>query len=59
MIIRRFSKTSAPPVLMEYAAENSIAPLVGMRDGDFKFIHCPTDPPQLFDLASDLDEMHN
>jgi choline-sulfatase len=49
----------APPVLMEYAAEGSIAPLVGMRDGDFKFIHCPADPPQLFDLASDPDEMQN
>lgn len=44
---------------MEYAAEGSIAPLVGMRDGDFKFIHCWTDPPQLFDLASDPDEMQN
>ena len=30
-----------------------------MRDGDFKFIHCPVDPPQLFDLASDSDEMQN
>ena len=50
---------SAPPVFMEYAAEGSIAPLVGVRDGDFKFIHCPADPPQLFDLASDPDEMQN
>ena len=53
------SKLPAPPVLMEYAAEGSNAPLVGMRDGDFKFIHCPVDPPQLFDLAADPDEMHN
>ncbi len=44
---------------MEYAAEGTMAPLVGMRDGDFKFIHCPADPPQLFDLASDPDEMQN
>ena len=50
---------SASPVLMEYAAEGSIAPLVSVRDGDFKFIHCPVDPPQLFDLASDPDEMQN
>ena len=50
---------SAPPVLMEYVAEGSIAPLVGIRDGDFKFIHCPADRPQLFDLASDPDEMQN
>lgn len=47
------------PVLMEYAAEGSIAPLVAVRDGDFKFIHCPVDPPQLFDLASVSDEMQN
>ena len=50
---------SVAPVLMEYAAEGSIAPLVAVRDGDFKFIHCPVDPPQLFDLASDPDEMQN
>ena len=30
-----------------------------MRDGDFKFIHRPIDPSQLFDLASDPDEMQN
>ena len=50
---------SAAPVLMEYATEGSVAPLVAVRDGDFKFIHCPVDPPQLFDLASDLDGMQN
>ena len=44
---------------MEYAAEGSITPLVGMRDGNFKFIHCPADQPQLFDLASNPDEMQN
>ena len=54
-----YNAASAAPVLMEYAAEGSIAPLVGVRDGDFKFVHCPTDPPQLFDLASDPDEMQN
>jgi len=36
---------------------HSIAPLVAVRDGDLKFIHRPVDPPQLFDLASDPDEM--
>ena len=50
---------SAPAVLMEYADEGSIAPLVGVRDDDFKFVHCPADPPQLFDLASDPDDMQN
>ncbi|MCO4318404.1 choline-sulfatase [Phyllobacterium sp. 21LDTY02-6] len=41
------------PVLMEYAAEGSNAPLVSIREGRYKFIHCEIDPPQLFDLESD------
>jgi choline-sulfatase len=41
------------PVLMEYAAEGSYAPMVAMRAGRFKFVHCEIDPPQLFDLESD------
>ena len=51
-------KRSAP-VAMEYAAEGSYAPLVCLRDGPYKFIHCALDPPQLFDLASDPIEMRN
>lgn len=43
----------AAPVLMEYAAEGSYAPLVAIRDGARKFVHCEIDPPQLFDLESD------
>ena len=38
---------------MEYAAEGSYAPMVAMRAGRFKFVHCEIDPPQLFDLESD------
>ncbi len=41
------------PVLMEYAAEGSYAPLVAIREGRYKFVHCEIDPPQLFDLESD------
>jgi choline-sulfatase len=41
------------PVLMEYAAEGSHAPMVAIRKGRFKFVHCEIDPPQLFDLESD------
>ena len=47
------------PVLMEYAAEGSYAPLVAIRDGKFKFIHCELDPPQLFDLEADPTELVN
>jgi len=49
----------AKPVLMEYAAEGSYAPLVGIREGKYKFVHCEIDPPQLFDLESDPHELDN
>jgi choline-sulfatase len=47
------------PVLMEYAAEGSYAPMVAIRDGRYKFVHCEIDPPQLFDLESDPHELDN
>jgi len=47
------------PVLMEYAAEGSQAPMVAIRDGRYKFVHCEIDPPQLFDLESDPHERTN
>jgi choline-sulfatase len=47
------------PVLMEYAAEGSCAPLVAIRDGRYKFVHCELDPPQLFDLEADPLERDN
>ncbi len=47
------------PVLMEYAAEGSYAPLVCIREGQWKYVHCALDPDQLFDLDADPNEMHN
>lgn len=47
------------PVLMEYAAEGSYAPMVAIRAGRYKFVHCEIDPPQLFDLEADPDELNN
>jgi choline-sulfatase len=47
------------PVLMEYAAEASYAPLVGIREGKWKYIHCELDPEQLFDLEADPKELCN
>ncbi|EDP64145.1 choline sulfatase [alpha proteobacterium BAL199] len=46
-------------VLMEYAAEGSYAPLVSIREGRWKFIHCELDPPQLFNLDDDPHELNN
>lgn len=47
------------PVLMEYAAEGSYAPLVSIREGRYKFNFCELDPAQLFDLESDPGENRN
>ncbi|MEL6609745.1 MAG: choline-sulfatase [Pseudomonadota bacterium] len=47
------------PVLMEYAAEASYAPLVAVRDGDYKYTRCALDPEQLFDMARDPQERVN
>jgi len=50
---------SRSPVAMEYAAEASIAPMVALVDGNWKYTRCRVDPEQLFDLASDPDERRN
>ena len=47
------------PVRMEYAAEASYAPVVGLRQDQWKYIHCELDPPQLFDLENDPHELTN
>ena len=43
----------------EYLAEGAIAPIVMIRRDHWKFIHCPVDPDQLFDLVADPDELDN
>src|SRR5208337_341520 len=43
----------------EYLAEGAIAPLAMIRRGQFKFIHSPADPDQLFDLENDPGEREN
>lgn len=43
----------------EYAGEGTIAPLMMIRRGPWKFVTCPVDPPQLFNLLDDPKELHN
>jgi choline-sulfatase len=43
----------------EYLAEGAIAPIVMLRRGDFKFIHTPSDPDQLFNVVADPLERTN
>jgi choline-sulfatase len=47
------------PVAMEYAAEGTITPMVCLRQGAWKYIHCPADPDMLFDVAGDPEETAN
>lgn len=46
-------------VFAEYMGEGTIAPLMMIRRGDWKYVTCPADPPQLFNLANDPKELVN
>jgi choline-sulfatase len=50
---------AASEVIGEYLAEGAIAPVIMIRRGDYKFIHCPVDPDQLYDLTRDPHELTN
>jgi len=43
----------------EYLGEGAVAPILMIRRGTLKYISCPADPPQLYDLGSDPDELVN
>jgi choline-sulfatase len=43
----------------EYLAEGAIAPIVMIRRRQYKFIHSPADPDQLYDLGVDPGERDN
>lgn len=43
----------------EYCGEGTIAPLVMIKRGSWKYIACPADPEQLFNLSTDPHEITN
>ena len=43
----------------EFLAEGTGAPMLMIRRAEFKYIHCMTDPDQLFDLSNDPNELVN
>ncbi|GHD06355.1 choline-sulfatase [Zhihengliuella salsuginis] len=46
-------------VFIEYLAEGTYRPQLTVVRGPHKYIHCPGDPEQLFDLVADPDELSN
>lgn len=46
-------------VIGEYMGEGAITPVLMIRRGDYKYIHCPADPDQLYNLAEDPEERYN
>ncbi|HEY3786932.1 MAG TPA: choline-sulfatase [Steroidobacteraceae bacterium] len=51
--------TQASEVIGEYLAEGAIAPIIMIRRDRHKYIHCPADPDQLYDLVADPEEREN
>lgn len=47
------SGLKADTVIGEYMGEGTQSPLVMIRRGPWKFIYCPIDPPQLFNIEND------
>ena len=46
-------------IVIEYLAEGTLRPQLTMVRGDLKYVLCPGDPEQLFDLSVDPDELRN
>jgi hypothetical protein len=46
-------------VFAEYCGEGTISPMMMIRRGPWKYITCPADPPQLFNLEDDPSELKN
>ena len=46
-------------VFAEYCGEGTVAPMMMIRRGPWKYITCPADSPQLYNLSSDPKELIN
>jgi choline-sulfatase len=53
------SSGRADDVMMEFTGEGVYAPALILRRNGMKYVHCRTDPPMLFDLMKDPDELRN
>lgn len=46
-------------IVIEYLAEGTLKPQLTLVRGQHKYVYCPGDPEQLYDLESDPDELTN
>ena len=53
------SRSDPDACVSEYLGEGTGAPMLMIRRGNYKYINCPTDPDQLFNLKDDPDELIN
>ena len=54
-----FRSSQHDNVFAEYMGEGTIAPMMMIRRGPWKYIVCPADPDQLYNLVDDPDELTN
>ena len=59
MLLARGEADPIDEAIGEYCAEMTPWPVFMIRRGDLKYIHCDADPPQLYDLALDPQEVRN
>lgn len=52
-------KDTHDTVFAEYMGEGTVAPMMMIRRGAWKYITCPVDPPQLYNLMKDPKELTN
>ncbi len=58
-LLRGETAARSGAVLGEYLAEGAYAPCVMIVEGSLKYVHCPDDPDQLYDLEADPRELRN
>ena len=51
--------TAHDNVFAEYMGEGTVAPMMMIRRGTWKYVHCPVDPDQLYNLEEDPSELTN
>lgn len=54
-----YGGSSHDTVFAEYMGEGTVAPMMMIRRGPWKYITCPADPPMLFNLSNDPLELVN